>query len=34
MEAKFEELCSKLFYNGLIAALVTDRDGVVLLKST
>lgn len=33
MESKFKETCSRLFYSGLLAALVTDRDGVIILKS-
>ena len=33
MEAKFKEICDRLFYSGLLVAMVTDRDGVILLKS-
>lgn len=33
MEAKFNEVCSGLFYSGLLVAMVTDRDGVIILKS-
>ncbi|ORE02830.1 Roadblock/LC7 domain-containing protein [Rhizopus microsporus var. microsporus] len=32
MEARFVDMCSPHFYNGLLVAAVTDRDGVVLLK--
>jgi mitogen-activated protein kinase kinase 1 interacting protein 1 len=33
MENKFNEICSRLFYSGLLVAMVTDRDGVIILKS-
>ncbi|OBZ89074.1 Ragulator complex protein LAMTOR3-A [Choanephora cucurbitarum] len=33
MESQFDEACQRLFYNGLLVAMVTDRDGVVVLKS-
>ncbi|KAI8989408.1 Ragulator complex protein LAMTOR3 [Pilobolus umbonatus] len=33
MEAQFNDVCSKHFCNGLLVAIVTDRDGVILLKS-
>ncbi|KAI9342174.1 Ragulator complex protein LAMTOR3 [Pilaira anomala] len=33
MEAKFNEICTRLFYSGLLVAMVTDRDGVIILKS-
>ncbi|CAO3685307.1 unnamed protein product [Rhizopus microsporus] len=32
MEAKFVDMCTPHFSNGLLVAAVTDRDGVVLLK--
>jgi mitogen-activated protein kinase kinase 1 interacting protein 1 len=32
MESRFNELCSKHFFDGLLFASVTDRDGVVVLK--
>ncbi|CEI86868.1 hypothetical protein G6F70_005121 [Rhizopus microsporus] len=32
MEARFVDMCTPHFYNGLLVAAVTDRDGVVLLK--
>ncbi|KAI9258397.1 Ragulator complex protein LAMTOR3 [Helicostylum pulchrum] len=33
MEAKFNDICTRLFYSGLLVAMVTDRDGVIILKS-
>jgi hypothetical protein len=33
MEASFNETCNRLFYSGLLVAMVTDRDGVIILKS-
>ncbi|KAK4509530.1 uncharacterized protein ATC70_007882 [Mucor velutinosus] len=33
MEANFNQVCSRLFYSGLLVAMVTDRDGVIILKS-
>ncbi|KAG2194424.1 hypothetical protein INT47_003135 [Mucor saturninus] len=33
MESKFTEICSRVFYSGLLVAMVTDRDGVIILKS-
>ncbi|KAI8979588.1 hypothetical protein BDF20DRAFT_835592 [Mycotypha africana] len=33
MNEKFDEACHQYFCNGLLAAVVTDRDGVVILKS-
>ncbi|KAI8048441.1 Ragulator complex protein LAMTOR3 [Thamnidium elegans] len=33
MEAKFNDICMRLFYSGLLVAMVTDRDGVIILKS-
>ncbi|KAI7908217.1 Ragulator complex protein LAMTOR3 [Cokeromyces recurvatus] len=32
MEVQFEHICSRLFYSGLLVAMVTDRDGVIILK--
>ncbi|CEP17610.1 hypothetical protein [Parasitella parasitica] len=34
MESNFNQVCSRLFYSGLLVAMVTDRDGVVILKSS
>lgn len=33
MESNFNQMCSRLFYSGLLVAMVTDRDGVIILKS-
>ncbi|KAI8646610.1 Ragulator complex protein LAMTOR3 [Parasitella parasitica] len=33
MESNFNQICSRLFYSGLLVAMMTDRDGVVILKS-
>ncbi|KAF7731388.1 hypothetical protein EC973_000196 [Apophysomyces ossiformis] len=32
LEKTFEQLCDRFFLDGLKAAMVTDRDGVVILK--
>ncbi|CAO3662456.1 unnamed protein product [Rhizopus stolonifer] len=32
MDERFRELCSEHFYEGLLLATVTDRDGVEVLK--
>ncbi|KAI8356169.1 Ragulator complex protein LAMTOR3 [Blakeslea trispora] len=33
MESQFDEACQRLFLDGLLLAMVTDRDGVIVLKS-
>ncbi|KAI9248655.1 Ragulator complex protein LAMTOR3 [Sporodiniella umbellata] len=32
MEQRFQAMCSQHFYDGLLLATVTDRDGVIVLK--
>ncbi|KAI8065391.1 Ragulator complex protein LAMTOR3 [Gilbertella persicaria] len=34
MESHFDETCQRFFYSGLLVAMVTDRDGVIVLKSS
>ncbi|KAG2219312.1 hypothetical protein INT45_003134 [Circinella minor] len=34
LEETFDQLCRQVFPDGLKAGLVTDKDGVVILKST
>ncbi|KAI9498056.1 mitogen-activated protein kinase [Zychaea mexicana] len=34
LEESFDQLCRQVFPDGLKAGLITDKDGVVILKST
>ncbi|KAI8141688.1 mitogen-activated protein kinase [Fennellomyces sp. T-0311] len=34
LEETFDQLCRQVFADGLKAGLITDKDGVVILKST
>ncbi|KAI8371765.1 Ragulator complex protein LAMTOR3 [Radiomyces spectabilis] len=33
LEARYDEACQRLFPEGLRAAIVTDRDGVIIMQS-